>query len=157
MWPAPSDGAPSFLEFKIRKKNKTQMADRDVPHLSQQLLTKIFFTISIFFLQMCHGEGQAHFFFWRKMQSVNANQSGRQLTSLLQPDFCVQGHVCPRSGRSRSEQSLFQNYTCCEQLCVCGLCVCTVIAIRTGTKGFCFSQVQERSSSAQSRWVDFKK
>lgn len=40
MWPAPSDGAPSFLEFKIRKKNKTQMADRDVPHLSQQLLTK---------------------------------------------------------------------------------------------------------------------
>lgn len=91
------------------------MADSDVPHLSQQLLA-----LNIY---------NKHFYFpnvpwWRSdtLQSFNARQSGRQFTSLLQPDFCVQEHVCPRSGRSHFKQSLSQNYTCYEQLCVWAVC-----------------------------------
>lgn len=67
--------------------------------------------------------------------------------------------VC-RNMRIRDQEDLFLSKaspktTPAANRCVCGSCVCTVTTIRTGMKGFCVSQVLQRSSSAQSRWVDF--
>lgn len=92
----------------------------------------------------------------QEVKSPNATQSVRQFICLSSSLICVR-----RNMRVRDQEDLFLSkarpkITPSANSCAWGLCVCTVTTIRTGMKGFCLSQVLQRSSSVQSRWVDFK-